>query len=88
MAGTSRQTHGALSTAEPCGPDAGAHISDAAPGEPAAWRGGDGTAATRRNIRTARRRGTAWGGDQDDPRLFYFRTLLASGWFFGGGKRA
>lgn len=28
----------------------------------------------------------AWGGDQIDPRLFYFRALLASGRFFGDAK--
>lgn len=33
-------------------------------------------------------RETVWGGDREDPRLFYFRALLASGRFFGGVKRA
>jgi hypothetical protein len=27
-----------------------------------------------------------WGGDQIDPRLFYFRALLESDRFFGGGN--
>jgi hypothetical protein len=33
-------------------------------------------------------RGRIWGGDHDDPRLFYFRALLEGGRFFGGGKRS
>ncbi|MFN0022374.1 MAG: hypothetical protein ACKVS5_00580 [Parvularculaceae bacterium] len=29
-----------------------------------------------------------WGGDRDDPRLFYFRALLDGDRFFGGVGRA
>lgn len=31
--------------------------------------------------------GADWGGDRIDPRLFYFRALLESDRFFGGGGR-
>jgi hypothetical protein len=41
-----------------------------------------------RTIRAALGREADWGGDRDDPRLFYFQALLASGWFFGGVTRA
>lgn len=33
-----------------------------------------------------KRRAKSWGGDQGDPRLFYFRALLESDRFFGGRR--
>ena len=72
MAETSRQTQGAHSTGDACATDAGAHIERWAVGRP-------------RTARDVDR--MVWGGDRGDPRLFYFRALLASGWFFGGVTR-
>ena len=86
MAENSRRTQEASSRGDACENAAGAHIERWAQGDPATARDVDSKAATRRNIRAGHGRGTVWGGDQDDPRLFYFRALLASGRFFGGGK--
>lgn len=88
MAETSSQTHGAGSTAAPCATAVGAHIDQWADGGPCVTRDETTEAAIRRNIRKTRGREAVWGGDRDDPRLFYFRALLASGRFFGGVTRA
>ncbi len=86
MAGKSRQTQGSPEGGDACENAAGAHIEGWALGDPATARDVTMKTPTRRNIRAGLGRGTVWGGDQDDPRLFYFRALLASGRFFGGGK--
>lgn len=88
MAETSRQSHSAQKAGAACESAAGAHIKGWAPGDPAKARDTGLKAAPRRDIRANRGRETVWGGDLADPRLFYFRALLASGRFFSGGKRA
>ncbi len=79
MAEKSRQrpdfgTGAAGAKTAPCEFAAAAHIEGWADDDPRAG--------------TGERRETVWGGDRDDPRLFYFRALLGSGWFFDGVRRA
>jgi hypothetical protein len=88
MAETTSQTQGAGTSAATCANAAGAHIDQWADGGSRATRDETMAATSRRNIRGGRGRETVWGGDRDDPRLFYFRALLASGRFFGGVTRA
>jgi hypothetical protein len=86
MAENSRQTQSAPTRGDACENAPSAHIERWAHGDPAAVRDVTGKTPTRRKIRAGLGRGTVWGGDQDDPRLFYFRALLAGGRFFSGGK--
>ncbi len=86
MAESSRRTQSAPTKGDACENAAGAHIGRWAHGDPATARDATGKKPIRRNIRAGLGRGTVWGGDQDDPRLFYFRALLDGGRFFGGGK--
>ena len=86
MAEKSRQTRGSPDTGDACENAPSAHIEGWAHGGPATARDVTGKTPIRRNSRAGIGGETVWGGDQDDPRLFYFRALLASGRFFGGGK--
>ncbi len=88
MAENTRQSEVAGLAAAPCASAAGAHIERGAQGGSRAAGVIDGRKPSRGHIRAGAGRETIWGGDRDDPRLFYFRALLASDRFFGGVKRA
>lgn len=87
MAEYARQSQGAGMTAAPCADAAGAHIDRWGEAGPAT-RASEDVEPSRRNIRAGAGSETVWGGDLDDPRLFYFRALLASDRFFSGVRRA
>ncbi len=87
MAENTRQSEGAGIAAAPCANAAGAHIEGGAVGRPRVLGEADLKAADPNNIRPGREPERVWGGDRNDPRLFYFRALLRSGWFFSGVTR-
>ncbi len=88
MAEKSRQTQEAGKRPATCGNAAAAHIDVGTDiGARAARFATTDAPRPAKNGRSAGS-GAVWGGDRDDPRLFYFRVLLGSGWFFGGVERA